>query len=214
MGIRISMSLILGIDDLRLDMVDSWNITDSRWANKPFDNWHDKLIAIPPMPNPPLRKNLAAIVLHNFVKGLTHNPDSATLTQFRAGDVITHDPEYGVGSVMGVRIAQLPYAHEVLYALASLYPEFQREGYRVLPSIAAENDQTLMAIARRHGGLLDTVEHEMVKNKERLIDEGHNYMWFTMEIETWLAGALYILNAAGLQIERKDLKLMLYWQWS
>ncbi len=223
MGIRPSISLVIGVNDM---VVEDYVIKDPRWTAE--ENWAQHEVVIPPKPDTSFVGKDAAslwtkdkndammhrIVVENVVSAAVGHKDYYEMKRpIQMWEIIRHDVEYGIPEIFGITLDRLPYASQAIYALAAIYPEFQQSGYRILPSLSLEEDSSPDAALLQFG--LANLDEPSIQRKKRLVDNQQNYLFFSYDFEFWAEGALDILkDQLGFQIEQRDLKLMLYWQWS
>lgn len=227
MGIRPSMYLLAGINDLK---VEKYDIVDSRYKGN-NDRWWKVLEECPPLPKEPDNVDVndevafkQAMRAGTIRSALLERSSDGTEYQRPGYDLIHWDAEYGLGNIIGHVVHQLPYDDTMFYALASLYYEFENNGYRVLPSLPVEQDSSLGAqaikLAQRLVKRGDSLEHlsqearAAMRIKQELIKNEWNYPLFSWRVESYMQVAHYLLTWAGLDVQESDLKLMLYWQWS
>ncbi len=200
MGISPRIALIAGIADLQTS---EGIITDSHWDKSKEQNWWLE----EEIPLPALSEELT----NNYLTiGELTNKNS-----LMALDLIYHNTEYGCPNVIGYEIDGT-YANTWFYALASIYPEFQEAGWKYVPSIPLEMDSSLVATLLKYKNaerpITETAKIE-TKRKQLLIDNGCNYTFFELTINTYMATAHYLLNWMGLKVEESEPKLILNWYW-
>lgn len=230
MGIRISMQLMIGIDDLQFNPQNAYEVNDPRWEDA--NNWTNKFVNLPPHPTKRIdssvsytKEELEQTILFHSVRNIyTSNNKNIKekFTQFPSWAVIEANSEYGIGNIVGITIAKLPYADKTLYALAAVYPEFREKSYRVLPSIDLENDDSYAAAILKTMSIAPEIfssgvpedYSRVIEEKRKLINNKQNYLWFSQDMGSLIPAALYIFNEVGLRLKEEELKLMLYWKWS
>lgn len=235
MGVRISMQLLCGIADLKYDKYD---IVDPRYKGE--QNIFDNVI---PIPEEPIsiqdlldndsysiaesRESQKRYDIRTFLLDSKGNPhDHLRYMQY--------NNEYGCGNVIGLVVSELPCAHHCLYALAEQYPEFKHSGYKLLNSSSLEEDDSRFAtylkclIAVR--GNLDkqfwfkyhysnahkrnAIPWHFMNVKKNRIKHGQNYLTYYEYLDSWFRVTDYIFKHLKLRVPRKDLRLILYWEWS
>lgn len=224
MGIRISMHLLIGVDNLEVDNVG--NIFDKRFFGEKTVGLIDKEISFPDYDKDKLFQNeyrseeLQKVVMRSIMKVWADEQDKE---KFPAYNLIEFNTEFGLPNIIGVKISSLPYADNVLYGLAAIYPEFRETGFKILPSVELEDDTSLASSLLKIKNSQEAVDeteilfdgyHNLIASKEKLINEKHNYLWFSTDFDIWAKCALYIFEQLGFNFTEKDLKLILYWKWS
>lgn len=234
MGIRPHFQLICGINNLKLKdnlIVDrrykhskeTGAENHSWWAEtKIKDLIKDREIQ-KPKDKVSFREELAD---ENYKRFIKTNQDK------NIEDLIIFDPENGVPEIVGILIDEIPYASDVTYALASVFPKMQKSGYKLIPSIvpptsknrnssgtsavlqALDNPKTTAKARAKLWAELDDFEKENVNAFRERIKNGQNYMFFdSYEFNRYSQEAMIIFDLIGLKVNKSDIKLMLYWQW-
>lgn len=221
------MYLICGIDDLQFE---KFKITDSRF--KGDENWYETIPALPePTDFDQDRKYTSAEtykIIHTAAIR-THLLDNNNKPR-PLHELLHWDSEYGCGNVIGYVTDELPYANHCLYAMATLYPEFARKRWKRIPSVPLEEDhgfdarhlKLLVAAKQMNKNLVPfLLKHKKgeanvhgLRRKRNAIRNEQNYSFFSYEMETYLDVTEYLFKQIGLHVKRKDMRLILYWQWS
>jgi len=236
MGIRPNFHLLCGIDNLQ---VDRFTITDERF--KPTALWedrHETAVTLPPkavIDGLLTEKSYAytdhlEIIRQGWIR--THLTDKDGNPR-ELSDLIEWDSEYGEPGVIGYRVAEGDYANDVYYALALIDERFQSSGHMVLPSYPLEKDisygasglKIVQEIRRqlpddqkffRHirGNKAIMKSLHIINQKKRTVANGWNYVFFGDYMSGYADVAQYLFEQIGLTVPRRDLRLMLVWQWS
>lgn len=218
MGIRPSMQLRVGLTDLNIEKYD---IADHRWTLA--DDWREMRLTIPPEPD---MDDLSEDGFQQFNTWIAakhflgdEGKEAWEAVEWRSSDG-------GIGSCIGINVAEIDYANDCLYVLALMDKRFMRSGFWEIPSLSLEEDESHDGAMLKYLLEMQPDKYENIQNlpkeqygtaarKKRVIEDGHNYPFFSMSFSMWLDTAFYILHdCLGMKIERKDLKLYLYWEWS
>ena len=137
--------------------------------------------------------------------------------------------EYGVAGLYGYKIGEaLSIEHDHLrYALCSLEKKYQQSGFQELPSLTLDDVEwspegkalkTLLFFQQNHP---ERVTREVLKaidlralNRLKQDIRNHQRYVFFGEFDEWAKTALWLFRHLGLFVRRRDLRLLLIWEWS
>jgi hypothetical protein len=235
------MKLILGLNDLQTT---NNEITDPRFvlcSVDPDDEYVWNSVAPVPLPVP--RPHETLVTAQEIEREMRTNAIRAALSERPWYKVFHWNGEYGDPAVCGCVLKEGPYDDDFFYALMLLHPAYATDtGHQVLPSEdldrfdASPGGEALHTIRRLVASRAEPpirtllawcrsaetdderwYRKEMLAGaarKNRLIRWGFNLRWWTHRIEADLATAQWVFQQAGFRVDVRDLKLMLYWQWS
>lgn len=225
MSINPGFSLLMGIDNL---VCDGSTITDFRFTGCQY-SWSN---ATPPLAAVPCAEQLQvandsermwrrALRLRMIQHHLMEFRSDGTEWVKQGYELIQHNGEYGQGCVIGY-IIDSAYSDTWLYGLASVLPEMRSSGWWRLPSLSLEEDRSIEAHCLKRWlafpdkrSTFNEQSKKAIAEKRVMISSGKNYPLFdSNRIRHWSDTALYLFDWIGLKVHPKELRLLLYWQWS
>lgn len=120
--------------------------------------------------------------------------------------------------IAGLILEEMPYDNYLSYILTVLHPQYQTDGYVVLPSLSLDEDRSDQArflrwYMRDHPGQIPP-DDPNARQKWDQIEQGKNYAgYFWMEMPVWMIAVEWLLAQIGIMISQSDLKLMMVYQW-
>jgi hypothetical protein len=225
-GIRPSMTMVFGIDDLKFD-TKNWVCTDERLIGYP------KAL-------PDGETECCLPYIEDKDRFDNSNMDLATikiyLTKFQKDKIVTRDlfdvlfhyAEYGESNVIGFHPGESIYNSFPLWGLASLEDKYRQDGHDNLRSADPKDYYSLKFIYE----LLEESKDQKIsiplsffrqyykKNVgfntiRRHEKNGWLYDYFdSYQIDAWAKVTQWLFKEIGLIVPDRDLKLMLCWRWS
>lgn len=180
MGIRISMRLIVGVNDFRGE-------DDVRFKERvDWEDFQTRRVVTKP-------ENTYPWIIAHKLPEFDETDHTIPLA-----DVVywTDGSEFGSKGLFGAIVAELPYAHDCLYALATLDSRFQTDGYT---EVGKYSETCMYAKSRKRSDV----------NLDQLYKLGLDgyFSW-------WSTAALFFMKELGFQIDHNDLRMYLEWHWS
>jgi len=132
-------------------------------------------------------------------------------------DLLVFDDEYGAQGWVGMQLAKLPYNNDTLWALATIHQEYHSiTAFHELPLLPPEDNIGEHACWWKMAQNGYEVKYpRMVESYQRLLDDGHNYRTFQLYIDSYVDRGLWLFNEIlDFGLERKDLRLGVFWIWS
>ena len=234
MGIRPHLQVLCGINDLKFE---NNRIVDSRYKPNSIPGrleemyWQEEYVTIPPKTSiKPIEKLSEGDLAEEMCLATIRNALLDTEGQPKqAYEVLQWGSEYDDPHIIGYILDSICMDYTVNYALASLHPDYQQSGAHLIPSIPAEKTillQNLQKIIAKYGVATVTnrsfwnqseTRKRMLKDVNRqklLVKNNWNYALFSMQNRMYYRIALWLFKWIGLHVKARDLKLMLYVDWS
>lgn len=233
MGIRPSLKIMIGVDDLKTDPSDRFKITDPR-AKRFADyisNGHWEKLAETEV------QERSTDFLHNrrYDENGQLDQDFMEITdrlecikEYRDGkperatyaDMFCWHPEYGLPNVVGVHLPCYAtinktdlYDDLFLWFLseAGIFPSGQSKVYVISETPFCETRSgKLLSLA-----LLKGISFDKIPGRERyILEHGRLFRHFGADLTNDFEVAWLILNRCGFDFNIEELRLMLYWMWS
>lgn len=144
-------------------------------------------------------------------------------------ELLDFDPEFGVPSVIGYIIDGMA-NQDILYALASVYPQADEPGVILMATRPLERDFTDggMYLRRHLEKHSQTIDEFLVENRDKddtygmhlmltkawQIKAGQNYKVMGLTFPSHAIVAEYLFNYIGLSVPREDMRLFLHHYWA
>ena len=129
-----------------------------------------------------------------------------------------HIKELNTGQILtGYKVDGLPYqtSNNMLYALASLYPEFRVHGFKELPGYSEEDASDCLDYWWQ--AMLDDEKDyaEIQENQPNFTITGEsNYLYYGQyQVENWAFTAEYLFSLIGCTVPAANCRLFLDWDW-
>ncbi len=228
MSTRPHLSLLCGITDLQSTDADH-NITDPRYNSKTniIDLWE----TYPPIPAKDEEGDWLDIKLgveDYDAPGGRNNRTNVYQPKYLS-ELLDFDPECGVPSVIGFIVDGM-FSRDILYALASVYPQADEPGIISMETRPLERDFTdggmyLRRHLEEHNQTIDeflaenqdndnTYGMHLMLTKARQIKAGQNYKIQALTFPSHAIVAEYLFKYVGLSVPREDMRLFLHHYWA
>lgn len=185
MGIRISMRLVVGVDNYEGE--------DDKRFSVPLD-WTYKQEDKIPLVGGSIHDIEFSQAVQLSVNLIGSERDTSNVDAYQVFHVPTED--YGVPNLFGVTVSELPYAHDVLWALVTIDPRFEEDGYIEVGKYTPD-------------GVYARMRTPEFVNLNRLYKFG-----LDNDCHWWVDAAMYFFKWIGFDVSRDDLRLFLEWHWS
>lgn len=185
MGIRISMRLVVGVDNF-----DGEN--DKRFS-VPID-WTGKQEEEIPLVGGSIRDMEFISACNLATIKLDENRKATSIDAYGVFYVPTDD--YGCKRLFGITVAELPYAHDVLFALTTIFQQFNEDGFVEVGKYG------------KNSAYAKTYKPDSV---------GFDHMYkrgLDADFQWWQDAAMWYLKWIEFNVNKNDLRLFLEWHWS